>query len=85
MDAAELMDARFAAHEEKECSTVDRVEIAYGEKFAPMMMNDSKRDVANLLHEEAEVHPIRERLRHKQQQLAQQKRTKKKSRDSCEP
>lgn len=41
-----------------------------------------KRDVANLLHEEAEARSIRERLRQKQQQQAQQ--NKKKSRDSWE-
>ena len=79
MDAAELMDARLAVREEKERSAVDRVKAAYGEKYDPMMMHDSKRDVANLLHEEAETRSIRERLRQKQQQQA-----KKKSRDSWE-
>ena len=47
-----------------------------------MMMHDSKREVANLLHEDAETRSIRERLRQKQQ--AQQKQNKKKSRDSWE-
>ena len=47
-----------------------------------MMMHDSKRDVANLLHEEAETRSIRERLRQKQQQQAQQ--NKKKNRDSLD-
>jgi hypothetical protein len=84
MDAAELMDARLAIREEKEHSAVDRVKSACGEKYDPMMMHDSKRDVANLLHEEAEARSIRERLRQRQQQQAQQKRTKKKSRDSWE-
>ena len=82
MDAVELMDARLAVREEKERSAVDRVKAAYGEKYDPMMMHDSKRDVANLLHEEAETRSIRERLRQKQQ--AQQKQNKKKSRDSWE-
>lgn len=82
MDAAELMDARLAVRDEKERSAVDRVKAAYGEKYDPMMMHDSKRDVANLLHEEAEARSIRERLRQKQQQQAQQ--NKKKSRDSWE-
>jgi hypothetical protein len=49
-----------------------------------MMMHDSKRDVANLLHEEAEVRSVREVIRRKQQQPAQQKQDKKKSRDSWE-
>ena len=76
MDAAELMDARLAIREEKERSAVDRVKSAYGEKYDPMMMHDSKRDVANLLHEEAEARSICERLFQKQQQ---QKQNKKKS------
>ena len=81
---AELMDARLAICEEKERSAIDRVKAAYGEKYDPMMMHDSKRDVANLLHEKAETHSIRERLRQKQQQQAQQKQNKKKSRDRWE-
>ena len=82
MDAAELMDARLVIREEKELFAVDRVKAAYGEKYDPMMMHDSKREVANLLHEDAETRSIRERLRQKQQ--AQQKQNKKKSRDSWE-
>ena len=39
------------------------------------MMLSSNRDVANLLHEEAEAHSIREHLRQKQKmQLTQQQR-----------
>ena len=84
MDAAELMDARLAVREEKERSAVDKVKAAYGEKYDSMLMYDSKRDVANLLHEEAEARSIRERLRQRQQQQAQQKQNKKKNRDSWE-
>ena len=84
MDAADLMDARLAVREEKERSAIDKVKAAYGEKYDPMMMHDSKRDVANLLHEEAEERSIRERLRQKQQQKTKQKQDKKKSRDSWE-
>ena len=79
-----LMDARLAVREEKERSAIDKVKAAYGEKYDPMMMHDSKRDVADLLHEEAEVRSVREFLRHEQQQQAQQKQNKKKSRDSWE-
>ena len=84
LDAAELMDARLAVREEKERSAADKVKAAYGEKYNPMLMHDSKRDVANLLHEEAETRSIRERLRQKQQQQPQQKQNKKKSRDTLE-
>jgi hypothetical protein len=74
MDAADLMDARLAVREEKERSAIDKVKAAYGEKYDPMMMFDSKRDVANLLHEEAEAHSVRERLRQKQQTKTQRQR-----------
>ena len=76
--AAELMDARLAVRDEKERSAVDRVKSAYGEKYDPMMMHDSKRDVANLLHEEAETRSVREFLRQKQkaQQTQQHKKPK---------
>lgn len=81
MDAAELMDARLAIREEQERYAASRVKAAYGEKYDPMMMYDSKRDVANLLREEAETRSIRECLHQKQQQ---QKQNKKKNRDSRE-
>ena len=78
------MDARLAVREEKERSAIDRVKAAYGEKYDPMLIHDSKRDVANLLHEEAETRSVREFIRRKQQQHAQQKQNKKKNRDSWE-
>ena len=84
MDTVELMDARLAVREKKERSAVDKVKESYGEKYAPMLMHDSKRNVANLLHEKAEVHSVREFVRQKQQQQVQQKQNKKKSRDSWE-
>ena len=65
LDAGELMEARLAIRGEKERSAVTRVQNAYGEKYDSLMMFDSKRDVANLLHEEAEVRSVRERLRQK--------------------
>ena len=83
MDAAELMDARLAVREEKERSAVDCVKSAYGEKYDPMLMHDSKRDVANLLHEESDTRSVREFIRRKQQQQSQQKQNKK-NRDSGE-
>ena len=83
MDAAELMDARLAVREEKERSAVDCVKSAYGEKYDPMLMHDSKRDAANLLHEESDTRSVREFIRRKQQQQSQQKQNKK-NRDSWE-
>ena len=73
-DAGELMEAQLAIREEKERSAVTRVQDAYGEKYDSLMMFDSKRDVANLLHEEAEARSVRERLRQKQQAQTQRQR-----------
>ena len=74
LDAGELMEARLAIREEKERSAVTCVQDAYGEKYDSLMMFDSKRDVANLLHEKAEARSVRERLRQKQQTKTQRQR-----------
>ena len=84
VDAVELMNARLDIRPDRERSAADRIKAAYGDKYDPMMMYDSKRDVADLLNEEAEARSVREFLRRKQQQQAQQKQNKKKSRDSWE-
>ena len=73
-DAGELMEARLSIRGEKERSAVTRVQDTYGEKYDSLMMFDSKRDVANLLHEEAETRSVRERLRQKQQTKTQRQR-----------
>ena len=73
-DAGELMEARLAIRGEKERSAVTCVQDAYGERYDSLMMFDSKRDVANLLHEEAETRSVRERLRQKQQTKTQRQR-----------
>ena len=85
VDAVELMDARLDIRSDRERSAADRVKAAYGEKYDPLMMYDSKRDVSDLLNEEAEARSVREFLRRKQNaQQAQQRPNKKKSRDSWE-
>lgn len=73
-DVGELMEARLAIRGEKERSAVTRVQDAYGEKYDPLMMFDSKRDVANLLHEEVETRSARSRLRQKQQEKTHRQR-----------
>ena len=65
-----------------ERSAASRVKAAYGKKYDLMLMHDSKRDVANLLYEEAETRYIREHLRQKQQ--VQQRQQKKQHRDTWE-
>ena len=83
-DSDKLQDARLALRPAMERSAVDCVQSAYGDRYQPLMMYDSKRDVSDMLHEEAETRSIHERLRQKQQQQSQQKQNKKKSRDTLE-
>lgn len=83
-DSDKLQDARLALRPAMERSAVDCLQSAYGDRYQPLMMYDSKRDVSDMLHEEAETRFIRERLRQKQQQQPQQKQNKKKSRDTLE-
>lgn len=78
MDTAELMDTRLAVRGEKEHSAIERVKAAYGEKYDPLMLHDSKRDVAELLGEETMVQSIREHLQKKREQIAERKKTSKK-------
>lgn len=71
----ELQDARLALRPAMERSAVDRVQSAYGDKYDSLMMSDSRRDVAELLHEQGEKHSVRKFLR--QQQSAQTPRHRK--------
>ena len=70
----ELQDARLALRPAMERSAVDRVQSAYGNKYDPLIMYDSKRDVAHLLNEHEEKKSVREFL---QQQTAQTPRHRK--------
>ncbi len=74
LDADELMSKRLAIRLGKERSAAARVQSAYGNRYLPLMMYDSKRDVSDMLGEETEIQSIRERLRQKQTQ--QQKKPK---------
>lgn len=71
-DPVVLYDARQTIRPEKEQNAVRRLQDAYGDKYNAMLMIDSKRDVANLLHEEAETRSVRKTLWPKQQEKAQQ-------------
>ena len=84
VDAVELMDARLDIRPDRERSAAERIKAAYGEKYDSLMMYDSRRDISDLLNEEVEARSVREFLRRKQQQQAQQKPNKKISRDSWE-
>lgn len=73
-DAGELMEARLSIRGEKERSGGYSCAGRLRREIYSLMMFDSKRDVANLLHEEAEAHSVRERLRQKQQTKTQRQR-----------
>lgn len=75
-DSDELMDERLAIRPSKEHSAVDRVQSAYGDRYQPLMMYDSKRDISEMLGEEMESHSVRERMRRKQQQQKTQPQKK---------
>ncbi len=75
-DPDELMDERLAIRPNKERSAVDRVQSAYGGRYQPLMMYDSKRDISEMLGEEMEPHSVRERMRRKQQQQKTQPQKK---------
>ena len=66
-DLDKLMNERLAIRPGKERSAVARVQSAYGDRYQPLMMCDSKRDVSEMLGEETEARSIRERLRQKRQ------------------
>ena len=77
-DPDELQDARLALRPVMERSAVDRVQSAYGDKYDPLIMYDSKRDVSELLNEDTGARSVREFLRQKQRpQRTQQQRTTK--------
>ena len=82
-DPEKLQDARLALRPAMERSVLDRVQSVYGDKYDLLMMYDSKRDVANLLNEDAKVRSIREFLR-KAQPQAQQRQGNKENRDDRE-
>ena len=83
MDAVELKDARLNIRPDRERSAADRIKAAYGEKYDPVMIHDSKRDVANLLNEETGARSVRNLLRQtqKMQQMQQRREPKRHERE----
>ena len=78
VDSAELSEQRIALQGEKIQSATSKIKAAYGEKFDPLILFDSKRDVSELLGEKTEVQSVREHLQKKQEQTAERKKTSKK-------
>ena len=78
VDSAELLEQRAALQSDKIQSATSKIKAAYGEKFDPLILFDSKRDVSELLGEKTEVQSVREHLQKKQKQTAERKKTSKK-------
>ena len=58
---------------EKTTDAVQRIQSAYREKFNLLVMFDSKRDVAELLHEDAEERVYQREREQKKQQVRREK------------
>ena len=76
VDSMELAEQRIALQREKIQSATSKIKAAYGEKFDPLILFDSKRDVSELLGEKTEARSIQEHLKQKQQPEKQQKKAK---------
>ena len=73
-----MITGRIAIRPAKEQSAASRVQAAYGEEYQPLTMYDSKRDISEMLGEEAETCFLREWLRQKQQRQRTQPQKKSK-------
>ena len=72
-EPTELYAQRTALRTEKTADAVQRIQAAYGEKFDPLVMFDSKRDVNALLHEDAEERAFQREREQKKQQVRRER------------
>ena len=84
-DPMELYKARQALRPGKEQDAAMRIQKAYGKKYSPQLMTESRREVSSILNEYGEERSIRERVRrteieNRYRQKAQQPTPKRKSR-----
>ena len=73
-DPAELYAQRTALRPEKTAEAVQRIQSAYGEKFDSLVMFDSKRDVNELLHEDAEERAYKREQSPKKRQVRREQK-----------
>ena len=78
LDPVELRNARQALRPEKELNAVEQLQRAYGDKYRPLAMLDSKRKASGLLHEYADEQAV-QKLKRAQQQKIQSEHTPPKS------
>lgn len=67
-DFTELYAHKMVLRPEKTTNAAQRIQSAYGEKYDPLVMFDSKRDVSELLHEDAENRAFQRELEQQKQQ-----------------
>ena len=79
VDYIALFEQRAVLRPDTIQAVTSKLKMAYGEKFAPIILADSKRDVAELLGEETEVRSIHEDLQKKHEQEVECKNTPKKN------
>ena len=79
VDYIALFEQRAVLRPDTIQAFTSKLKMAYGEKFAPIILADSKRDVAELLGEETEVRSIHEDLQKKHEQEVECKNTPKKN------
>ena len=72
-ESAQLYAQRMALRPEKSASASDRIQSVYGEKYDPLVMFDSQRDVSELLHEDAENRAYQREREQKKQQMRRKK------------
>lgn len=80
VDSVAVFEQRAVLRPDAIQAITSKLKKAYGEKFAPIILSDSKRDVAELLGEETEVRSIHEDLQKKQQQKVERKNPLKRDR-----
>ncbi len=71
--SAELYAQRMVLRPDKTTAVVDRLQSTYCEKYDPLIMFDSQRDVADLLHENAEDRAYRMKRDTRKQQKRREK------------
>ena len=79
VDYIALFEQRAVLRPDTIQAVTSKLKMAYREKFAPIILADSKRDVAELLGEETEVRSIHEDLQKKHEQEVECKNTPKKN------
>ena len=85
-DPVELYKARQALRPGKERDAAMRIQKAYGKKYSPQLMTESRREVSSILNEYGKERSIRERVRsteieNRYRQKVQQPTPKSKSRE----